>query len=106
DLGDIQYVINVFVNANKESHFDISADVILTDQAILLKAINLQFLNRDVHNLHFVKDRNYIHTSVEGYFSTTNTGTDNRFTLRNFLVEICKGKKDNKKDKHNATNEQ
>jgi hypothetical protein len=50
-LGHLEHVLCRLVDAHKELDLDVGADVVAADQAFVARAVNLDGLDRDVHQL-------------------------------------------------------
>jgi len=60
-LGDLLHTVPGGIHPDVECHGDICADVILTDQAVLSLAGDLELLHRDVHDVVGLHERNLDH---------------------------------------------
>ena len=58
-LGDAQHVVDGLVHADEERDLDVGADVVGADQTVLAAARDLDRLDRQIHDLHLVDDRQH-----------------------------------------------
>ncbi|MCY1521115.1 hypothetical protein D9M68_559140 [compost metagenome] len=65
-LRHLQHVVGGLVDAHEELHLDVRADVVAADQAFIARAVDLDGLDRDVHQLGLVDDR-VDHAAGEGH---------------------------------------
>jgi hypothetical protein len=56
-LRHLQHVLRGLVDPHEERDLDVGADVVLADQAVLAAAVDVDRLDRDVHHLGAVDDR-------------------------------------------------
>ena len=56
-LSDFDHIFDALVDAHEEHDFDIGTNVVAADQSVLGAAVDLDRLDRDVHDLRFVDDR-------------------------------------------------
>jgi hypothetical protein len=65
-LRHLQHVVGRLVDAHEELHLDVRADVVAADQAFVARAVDLDGLDRDVHQFGLVDDR-VDHAPGEGH---------------------------------------
>ena len=87
-LGHAQHVLGRLVHPHEELHLDVGADVVRADQALVARAVDLDGLDRDVHQLGLVDD-GVDHAAGEGDFGLGAQGVDDeRVALLHLAVEL------------------
>jgi hypothetical protein len=56
-LRDLDHVLDGLVDPDEEGDLDVGADVVAADEALLAAPVDLDRLDRDVHDLRLVDDR-------------------------------------------------
>ena len=110
-LGHAEHVLAGLVDAHEERHADVCADVILTDQAVMALTLDLDRLDRDVHVLGTVHERDDDGPCEED-LGPVRLVHDQRLTLQDFLIELGDERQDtddqqrHRADDHQAKNRQ
>lgn len=90
-LRHLEHVLFVFVHAHEEGHFNVCTDIIHTDQTFLAGAVDLDALNRDVHDLRAIDHRPDERTG-KGDFHPSELVDDEGLALLHLEVKLaCEG---------------
>jgi hypothetical protein len=87
-LRHLEHVVGRLVHAHEELHLDVGADVVAADQAFVARAVDLDCLQRDVHQLGLVDDR-VDHAAGEGDLGLRAKRVDDqRVALFDLAIEL------------------
>jgi hypothetical protein len=104
-LGHAQHVFGGLVDAHEELDLDVGADVVLADQALVAGSVDLDGLDRDVHQLGLVDD-GVDHAAGEGHLGLgAQRVDDERVALLHLAVELgeqCKRAQDEEHEHANG----